>query len=305
MIIPTIKESKKPVVVSLMGNNLVQKGNALLRDANIPDYEFPETAASALAVLEKYAREKGKSLPVPVPRKEINKKQAEQLMDEVKISPDGFIDEITVNKICEAYGIPVMALFLSKSPDEAAEIAEQIGFPVAMKIASPEISHKSDSGGLLLNIGNAQEVKSGYVKITESVKKWDPVAEITGVYIQKMITDGQEVIIGGLQDTQFGAMVMFGSGGVDVEARKDVAFSIAPVTEEDLNHIMKTTGAGKKLKGFRNIPPGDIEAVKESLIRLGYLLSDFPQIKEAEINPLMVLPKSEGAFAVDIRFRIE
>jgi acetyltransferase len=168
-------------------------------------------------------------------------------------------------------------------------------------VASADISHKSDVGGVLLNLQNEAEVLEGYTTVVERAQAARPRARIDGVHIQRMLPPGQDVIIGMVRDVQFGPIAMFGSGGVEVEGLKDVSFGLAPLYPEDLERMLEGTWAGRKLKGFRNLPPADRAATQEALLRLAQLGVDFPQIKELEVNPLRVLPEGKGVFAVDVR----
>jgi len=202
-----------------------------------------------------------------------------------------------------AYGLPCMPMQLAVTNEQAVQAASKIGFPVALKVASPDIPHKSDIDGVLLNRRDEEAVRKGFEQIIANARHACPQAEILGVHIQPMIPDGQDVILGALQDATFGPMVMFGSGGVEVEGLKDVAFSLAPLTKADADYLLQSTWAGQKLKGFRNLPPADMDAVLEALIRLGQLAADFPELSEIEINPLRVLPNGQGAFSLDIRVR--
>jgi acetyltransferase len=196
-------------------------------------------------------------------------------------------------------------MVLASSPQEAVRAAEELGYPVVIKIASPDIPHKSDIGGVLLNLTNADAVRTGFEKAVQNAKKHAPNARILGVHVQKMIPSGQEVIIGAVQDPQFGNLVMFGSGGVEVEGLKDIAFSLAPLTDKEVDYLLKSTWAGQKLDGFRNIPSADKEAVKKALICLSQLVSDFPEIEEIDLNPLRVLPPGQGVVAIDIRIKLK
>jgi acetyltransferase len=174
-----------------------------------------------------------------------------------------------------------------------------------LKVASPSIAHKSDIGGVLLNLPDAEAVAQGFEVIVQNVRQAHPTAEIQGVYVQRMIPPGQEVIVGATQDEQFGALVMFGSGGVEVEALQDVGFALAPISDHEIEHLLQTTWAGRKLNGYRNLPPADRQAVIDVLRRIAQLAADFPQIEEIEINPLRVLEAGKGAAAVDVRARVK
>ena len=203
-----------------------------------------------------------------------------------------------------AYGIPTAPVKLARSEAEAGEIAASLGFPVVLKVASPDIPHKSDVGGVLLNIQTAKEARLGFRSVTAGALLAKPEARIEGVQVQRMVPAGQEVIIGARRDPQFGPLMMFGSGGVEVEGLKDVAFSLAPLLLSEADWLLQRTWAGRKLDGFRNISAGDKGAVKEILQRLGQLTFDLPEISEIEINPLRALAPGLGAVAVDVRVKL-
>jgi len=172
---------------------------------------------------------------------------------------------------------------------------------VVMKIASADILHKSDAGGVLLDIGSEDGARIGYTQLVERVKEIMPSARIEGVYIQRQVPDGQEVILGMVRDPQFGPLMMFGSGGVEVEGLKDVAFALGPLTQSEADSIIRQTWAGRRLDGFRNIAPADKAAVANALMRLSALAEEHPEITEIEINPLRVLAR--GAVGIDVRIK--
>jgi acetyltransferase len=203
--------------------------------------------------------------------------------------------------LVRAYGILTEPINLARDENEAVSIANELGYPVVIKIASPDISHKSDFGGVLLNIEDAQSLQSGYTQIVSRVKERKPEARIEGVYIQRQIPQGQEVIVGMLRDPQFGPLMMFGSGGVEVEGLKDVAFALAPLNQAKAEKLIRKTWAGRKLKGFRDIPPADEESVIDVLIKISRLAMENEPIEEIEINPLRVL--KQGAVALDVRIK--
>jgi acetyltransferase len=304
-IIPVIYTADKPVVVALMGERLIQEAVEHFRAARVPEYRFPERAAEALAVLtqrEYYlSSQPDQQEEASTDLEGVDHDRARSILsmygnDESIKSEDAF-------KLMEAYGIPSMQPRLARSPLQAAELAQEMGYPVAMKIASPMITHKSDVGGILLNQQNSQEVESGFTKIIENSRAASPDAEILGVHIQSMIPTGQDVIIGAIQDPQFGALVMFGSGGIEVEGLKDVQFALAPISGAEAEQLLAHTWAGKKLGGYRSLSPADQGAVVKIILRLAQLAADFPQLAEIEINPLTVLEDGQGAFAVDVRAR--
>ena len=202
-------------------------------------------------------------------------------------------------ELVAAYGIPTAPMKLATSAGEAVSIAREQGYPLVMKIASPDILHKSDVGGILLGLENEEAVRGGYEQLMDRVASARPNAKIEGVHLQKQVPQGQEVIVGMVRDPQFGPLVMFGSGGVEVEGLKDVAFALGPLTQAEAESMIRRTWAGRKLDGYRNIPPADKSAVVDALVKLSHLANEHPEIAEIEINPLRVL--EIGAVAIDIR----
>jgi acetyltransferase len=303
--IPVIHTTSKPVVIAVMGERLIQEAVEHFRAARVPEYRFPERAASALAVLAQRAEHLTRATETPIARGDVNTEQARQLLENAPQDEAGFLAQRTVNRLIAAYGIQPLLMELARSKEQAAWLARRAGFPVALKIASPDIPHKSDVGGVLLSLRDEQAVIEGFETIIQKARAARPEAEIRGVHVQRMVLRGQEVIIGAVQDPQFGPLVMFGSGGVEVEGLRDVAFALAPMTREEAEHMLGSTWAGRRLRGYRHIPPADRAAVIEALTRLAQLAADFPQLAEIEINPLHVRPQGQGVFAVDVRARVE
>jgi acetyltransferase len=282
-IIPIIQASHKPVVVALLGSHLTRSAFAAFAKSRIPAYPFPERAASALAALSRRAELTQADLS----------RSSERPFTPIALS--GTPPE----NLLFAYGIQVPPSKAASTPDEAALSARELGFPVVMKIASSGITHKSDVGGVLLNLADEDQVRSGYTQLMESVRATQPDALIEGVILQPHVTGGQEVIIGAVRDPQFGPLVMFGSGGIEAEALRDVAFALAPLDRAEADALIHSTWAGRRLDGFRNVPPVDRAAALDALIRLSWLVVDHPEISSIEINPLRVM--SRGALALDVR----
>lgn len=302
--IPIIQMASKPVVVALMGERMIQEAMERLRAAHIPEYRFPERAAAALAVLADRAEAVGRGLTTPEQPANVHPEAVTTALEACGSAAGEFLDEETARRVLAAYGLPVVASAIAASAAEAAAAAERVGYPVAMKINSPDIPHKSDVGGVALGLADAAEVRAAYTAMLAQVRAARPEAALHGVLIQRMVGGGQEVILGAVQDAQFGALAMFGSGGVEVEGLGDVAFALAPLTGADVDYLLETTWAGRRLAGFRNLPPADRAAVHDALVRLGQLAADFPQLAEIEINPLRVLLVGQGAAAVDVRIRL-
>lgn len=310
-LIPVIHGAEKPVVIALMGERLIQEAVEHFRAAHVVEYRFPERSASALAILAQRAEFLEREQAILTPGYGVNKESVRKILEPLLPNAgrevnnhNGLITQDALGPILNAYGIPAAPAGLAKSAEEAIQLAQKFGFPVALKVSSEDVPHKSDVGGVLLNLEDAQAVAQGFARVIQNAREALPGAEIEGVHVQRMIPDGQEVIVGAIQDTQFGPLVMFGSGGVEVEGLKDVAFALAPLASEEAGYLLDSTWAGRKLSGYRNLPPADRSAVVDVLLRLAQLAVDFPQLAEIEINPLRVLPQGQGAFAVDARGRL-
>ncbi len=300
-LVPVIRASAKPVVVALMGENLVRRASEVLRAARIPDYRFPERAASALATLVRRAAFVATPGPEPVLFADVRAAEARAVLD---AASNGLLAQEDVARVLGAYGIHLPRIALASTADDAVAVAVDLGFPVALKVASPDIPHKSDVGGVLLGLGDAEAVRAGFATVQANARRAHPSARLDGVHVQHMLPEGQEVIVGAVQDPQFGALVMFGAGGTEVEGVKDVAFALAPLPRSEAEAMIDATWAGRKLRGFRNVPPADRAAAMDALLRLGQLVAEQPDIAEVEINPLRVRADGQGVVAVDVRLRV-
>lgn len=206
--------------------------------------------------------------------------------------------------ILKAYDIPVVDARIAKTLPDAVKAAEDMGYPIVMKILSPDISHKSDVGGIRLNLKHADDVERAYNSMMSDVRHYMPDATITGVQLQKMISGGKEVIIGMDRDPQFGPLLMFGLGGTYVEFLKDVSFAVAPITEAEAKHMVSSIKTYPLIAGVRGEAASDIYSIVRTLLKVSQLVTDFPEILEFEINPLMVMPEGQGCVAMDIRFTL-
>src|SRR6266404_3345483 len=201
--------------------------------------------------------------------------------------------------ICEAYGINIPREGVAKTGEEAVDLATSIGFPVVMKIVSPQILHKTEAGGVLVGVKSADQVAQGFATIVENARKYDAKAEILGVQIQQMLSGGHEVIIGAVTDPAFGKLVAFGLGGVLVEVLKDITFRLAPATTEDALSMLDGIQAAEILRGVRGAQPVDRAALSSMIERVSALVADFPEISELDLNP--VFATDRGATAADVR----
>ncbi|MDH5200261.1 MAG: acetate--CoA ligase family protein [Candidatus Bathyarchaeota archaeon] len=210
-----------------------------------------------------------------------------------------FLFEDEAKALCGLYGLPVTRIEVVEAEDDAVRVAEGFGFPVVLKIVSPQVLHKSDAGGVLINIRDAEGVREGYEKIIENVKARVPDAEITGILVQEMAPDGTQVIVGSTKDPTFGPTIMFGLGGIFVEVLKDVSFRLVPITRVDAEEMVREIKAYKILEGVRGMPPADQETILDILMKTSEMLVECPEIKELDMNPILVYEK--GAKIVDAR----
>ncbi len=293
----------KPILTSFMGKKSVEAGSKILMKYHIPNYSYPEQAVSSLNAMYQY-QEWTKRPEKVYPHLEGLKEKVRDIFEKAKEEKRENLRESETYEVLSAYGFMQPKSLVARTSEEAVAAAKGIGYPVVMKIISPQILHKSDIGGVRVNVNSKKEVENAFFEITTRVKHVMPTAHIYGVTIQEMISGGKEVIIGITRDAQFGHMVMFGLGGIYVEVLKDVAFRIVPLSKEDAHEMIRETRVFPLLRGVRGEAEADIEAIEKSLLLLSQMAIDFPQIIEAEINPLLIKKRGEGAVAIDARFII-
>jgi acyl-CoA synthetase (NDP forming) len=233
----------------------------------------------------------------------ITMNQTAKIINQAKKEGRKALLETEAKSICMEYGIPVTKFNLAKNEKEAAAQADKIGYPVVLKIVSPDITHKTEAGGVMINLKNSNDVECGYNKIIENAKKYKAEAKIVGILVQEMAPQSTEVIVGAIKDPQFGQTVMFGLGGIFVELLKDVNFRVAPITAEDAKEMITQLKAFPLLNGYRNTPPADIDALASILCNVSRLVMENPEIKELDLNPVMAYPN--GAKTVDARIILE
>lgn len=280
-------DGSKPVLASFMGGTDVLPGRLELAAAGLPDYESPERAVSALKAMYEYGVWRRRP-PRLVTRFPVNRRRVERIISRRQRTGRLQLGEVKAKDILNAYGFHVLEGHLAVTPEEAVEVARFIGFPVAMKVVSPNIIHKTDLGGVRLHLGSKQEVEDAFELMMLRIRKHAPEALIEGIYVEKMAESGLEVIIGMTRDRQFGPMLMFGLGGIFVEVMKDVTFHLAPITAAEAVQMLKSTRSYEMLKGKRGRKEVDIGAIAGGLQRISQLTTDFPQIIELDINPLIV-----------------
>lgn len=287
----------KPVLTVLMGREGLPQGKAQLHDAGIPAFIFPESAVRALAALYRYRTRRDRPQETP-PVLEVDRERAREIMAQALAAGVSKLAEPDTLDLLQAYGIPVAAARLARTADEAVSLATAMGGPVALKIVSPQIVHKTDVGGVLTGVEGERAIRDGFRDIVERARAAVPEAEVTGVLLQSMIGGGREVIVG-MSRGRSGPLIMFGLGGVFVEALKDVIFRVAPLCRSDARDMITGIRGLPILEGVRGEPPVSYDALSDTLLRVSQLSVDFPAIAELDINPLMALPT--GAMAVDGR----
>ncbi len=295
--------NEKPIVVSFMGGHDVMPGRDELVAHNLPDYPAPERAVAALKAMHDYAQWLRRP-PRVITRFPVNRRRVERIIHRHIRTDQLQVGEAAAKDVLRAYDFNVQPGALAISGQNAVEVAEKIGYPVAMKIASPDIIHKSDIGGVKLNLANADAVIDAYDLMMLRMSQRAPNANIDGVYVERMCQKGREVILGMTRDAQFGPMLMFGLGGIFVEVMKDVTFHIAPITYDEAMQMLESTKSFSLLTGVRGHASVDIAAIATSLQRISQLVTDFPQIIEMDINPFIVSEAGRESIAADARITL-
>jgi len=295
-----VQEHDKPVLGCFMGQNTAQIGIEILRDHKIPNYPYPERVVDAMRAMVERWRWLGHP-PRKMERFEVQRDEVEQVLSQVRADGRLTVGDAEAREIMKAYGITIPQAQLASNPDEAVEIAQRIGYPVVMKIVSPDILHKTDIGGVKLDLIGDTAVRDTFDLLMYRASRYMPEAEIWGALVQEMVPQGKEVIIGINRDPQFGPLLLFGLGGIYVEALKDVSFRIAPIARWEAEDMITEIRAYPLLRGFRGEKPSDLKAIAECILRVSQLAVDFPEIVELDINPLMVNEEGKGAVAIDMR----
>jgi len=307
-IIDLSKQSSKPILTSFVGEESVQYARQLLNRNNVPTYITPEEAVKSYMYLYQYARNLQLLYQTPEERdveiSSTHKQKIRHIIDNAVSEKRTILTETEAKEILEYYNIPTTKPRIASTVEDAVKTAEKIGYPIVMKIHSPEITHKSDVGGVILDISDSKCLKEAYAKMMKTVKKKVPKATIEGVTIQKMIEHtGAEFILGSKKDPLFGSVILFGMGGIFTELFKDRAIGFPPLNQVLAQRIIEKTKAYTLLKGFRNIPPTDMHYVEKIMIHFSQLLEEHPEIAEIDINPL--IPQDNKLLAVDARIILD
>lgn len=290
----------KPVLASFMGIVDVSVGVSILERAGIPHYVFPESAVRSLAQMHRYQKNWLDRPRTEVKLYPVQKEVVEKIFARVRAERRSYLPEVEALKVLEAYGLPVLRSKLAKTEDEAVAIANEFGYPVVLKIASPAIVHKLDAGGVVINIQNPADLSRAFRKMINTANALVGAEKVWGAEVQQMADKGIELFLGSKRDPKFGPVIVFGLGGTFVEVFRDVSFRLAPLREWTTRAIIEKSKAYKILQGYRG-QPADIAKVSECLGRLSQLVLDFPEIEELDINPLIVYPLGNGARALDAR----
>ena len=299
-------KTQKPIVANLIGGEECNTGIWMLMDSGIPAYDTPEKAVATLGQILSYWRfsEQGEARKVSL---KVDRDQAKSVIDSAKREGRMVLMPSEAARVAEAYGIPTPKKAAVTTLSQAVQAAEKVGFPVALEVESPDILHKVDVGGIVLDLTSKEQVKKAFDEIMKNVFQKAPKAEIRGIVVRRMVPKGRELFIGMHRDKMFGPLISFGSGGTLVELFKDVSIRVAPIDAGDAERMIGETKAQKLIQGIRGEEPGDPEVVVEAILRVSKLAEDFHEITDIDVNPLFLYGKGEPeqALAVDVKVMVE
>jgi acetyltransferase len=297
------KHPEKTMLAVFMGGEQVEGASKHLKDKGIPCFDFPEKAIKTADAIYRYSRYLKISEQKPTIYT-IDKKKVDTIFKAVRADGRKVLLPTEAAEVARVFGITAPPSKLAEKPEDAVKYAQEMGYPVVMKIVSPDILHKTDIGGVVLNITSSEGVRQAFSEIMAKSRKAHPEAKIYGVSVDKMVPKGREMIVGMSRDPQFGPMVMFGLGGIYVNFLKDVAFRIAPLNARDAEGIVKETKSYTLLKGIRGEPPADIAALEETILRISQFVTTYPEVAEMDINPILVYGEGEGCQALDVKIAL-
>ncbi len=298
--IDMVQKYNKPLATSFMGAVSLVEALELLNQNRVPNYAFPERAVSALDAMAAHRNRQQQPKPEYVTY-DADIERVRKLFDQVREAGRVELGEIEAREVIESYGMRLPQSRLARSPEEAVQIAAEFGYPVVMKISSPDILHKSDIGGVKVGLSDATAVRDNYELIEYRARKYSPNARIWGMLVQEMVRKGREMLVGVSRDPQFGPLIAVGMGGIYVEVLRDVAFRLAPISKQEVHHQVRSIRTFPLLRGVRGEPPADIDCIEDVVLRISQLVTDFPEIVEMDINPLVVHNQGEGAVVLDAR----
>ena len=303
-IIRTSKNTGKTMLAALMGLAEGLENKQILSEGGIPHFMYAEPAIRTLESMYRFSKWLNVKDEIIKPFS-VNKDKVKDILSDVKKQGRSNLLEDEGYEVLKAYGFPVPKSILVNDENDAINAANNIGYPLVMKISSKDVIHKSDSGGVKVGLKNENEVKDAFNLILSNIKKRHPNADVNGILVQEMITNSREIILGAKQDKLFGPLLLFGLGGIYVEVLKDVVFRLAPISESDARNMVESIKTIGLLKGARGEKTSDIASVVDCLLRLSQLVNDFPEIEEFDINPLLVLEEGKGSRVVDVRIGIK
>jgi len=293
-----------PIAACFMGEARVEEGIAILGKHNIPNYPYPEQVAKVFKAMQTYRHYQ--AMPMPVfERFNLDTHPVQELFSEVKEAGRVTIGDAEARSILSAYQIEIPPSELAPTPEKAIELADEMGYPVVLKVASPDILHKTDVGGVRVGLQTADDVMDAFDLITYRAHRYLPDARLWGCLVQKMVPPGLEVLIGMNRDPQFGPLVTFGLGGIYVETLRDVTFRVAPFSRQEAEEMLNEIRAHALLDGVRGQPPVDKETLIDTILRIGQLVTDFPEIIELDINPFIIYEQGRGGVAIDMRLVLQ
>jgi len=295
------EKTEKPILACFMGEQQVEPGVHVLTEKGVPNYSFPEQAANAFHAMDEYRLIRERPA-LDYETFDVDNDAVKRVFDRVRSEGRLSIGDSEAREILEAYGLRIPKSKVASTPEQVVAFANEIGYPVVLKIASPDILHKTDVGGVRVGLSNEEEVFDAFELMVYRAQRYVPEARIWGCLVQEMMPPGGlEVLVGMNRDPQFGPLVTFGLGGIYVEALKDVTFRIAPFSRQEAQAMLDEIKAYALLEGVRGNPPVDKDAIVDTILRMGQLVQEFPEIVEFDINPLIVFSKGQGAVAIDMR----
>jgi acyl-CoA synthetase (NDP forming) len=300
-------QGPKPVLSCIMGSHGVMEGVASLQKSHIPSYAFPEAAAIALARMVRYGLWRAEAEGTRRRFDDVDRARAAEVIEGACRRAGAervWLNGDEVSAILDAYRVARPGIETATTADQAAEAAGRLGYPVAVKLLSPTITHKSDVGGVVLDVREERELYQAVAGIESRLDGLGKRGEMAGVSIQPMVREGVETIIGMTRDPSFGPLLMFGMGGIHVELLQDVVFRVHPLTDRDAREMVQSVRGAKLLSGYRGAPPGDVAKLEEVLLRISQLGGDHPEIVEMDLNPLKVLPPGRGCVVLDARVAV-
>ncbi len=304
------KRATKPIVTSWIGGPAVQAGRQILKDAHVPVYDFPDEAIHALHHLVSSGRMQQRLLQTTAPASDPLKSSDSSATPSVTMISKwraeleqtvGLLGEARAKSLLADFGVPIVKTDVARTVDEAVQLAEQLGFPVVLKILSPDISHKTDVGGVVLNVANAEGVRTSYSHMMKLVQQRRPDATILGVAVQQMVSSvrGIELLVGMTRDPQFGPVLLVGAGGITAELQKDSVLELPPFDDAAIDQMLRKLRLYPLLEGYRGRPGVELNLLREAIAKFGRLVQEFPELSTAEINPLLATP--DGVVALDAR----